>query len=42
MIVVDDGPGASFTTRKGPGKLSPGKKNSTQTKMNILVLHDSE
>ena len=42
MIVVDDGPGASFTTRKGPGKLSPGKESSTQTATSILVLHDSE
>ena len=42
MIVVDDGPGGSCTMRKGLQKLSPGKKNSTQTKSHILVLHGSE
>ena len=42
MIVVDDGPGVSSTVKKEPTKLSPGKKNSTQTKTNILVLQDSE
>ena len=42
MIVVDDGPGASWTIRKGRGKLSFGKKNSTQSKTHILVLHGSE
>ena len=29
MIVVDDGSGASSKIRKGPGKLSLGKENST-------------
>ena len=41
MIVVDDEPVASRTVRKGPTKLSPGKKNSTQTTTKILVLHSS-
>ena len=41
-IVVDDGPGASRAIRKEPEKLSTGKKYSTQTTSDILMLHGSE
>ena len=43
MIVVDDGQGASCAMRKGRNrKMSLGKKYSTQTTTNLLVLHGSE